>query len=136
MKTWQKARRAHRAFSLLELMLVLAILGILMAVAAWNLAATGDKAKIRATTVTLDTVRQQLSAYNLEKNGYPPNLIALTTSGFLDPTKKLVDGWDQPLIYMTPGLNGRPYELLSAGPDKQASTQDDIDVWTMQQTQE
>lgn len=136
MKTWQYARRAPRAFSLLELMLVLAILGILMAVAAWNLAATGDKAKIRATTVTLETIRQQLAAYNLEKNGYPPNLVALTTAGFLDPSKKLVDGWDQPLIYMTPGLNGRPYELLSAGPDKQPSTPDDIDVWTMQQTQE
>ena len=58
--------RGSSGFSLLELMLVLAIMGILMAVVAINVLGAGDKAKITATKATLKTIKTQLAAYHLE----------------------------------------------------------------------
>ena len=48
-KAQSAARRVRRGFSLLELMLVLAIMGILMSVVAYNVIGAGDKAEPKTT---------------------------------------------------------------------------------------
>jgi len=122
-----------RGFSLLELMLVLAILGVLMSVAAVNVLGTGQRAKIKATRTSLDTIRTALNSYNLEYSSFPPTLGTLTAikPAFLDDTKKLKDAWDGDFFYDPRGRGEQPYLLGSSGEDKVPGNEDDIDVWTM-----
>lgn len=54
-------------FSLMELMLVLAIMGILMAVVAVNVLGVGERAKIKTTKQSLLTVKHMLETYHLSR---------------------------------------------------------------------
>ncbi|MCC6426458.1 MAG: type II secretion system protein GspG [Phycisphaerales bacterium] len=123
-------RNARRGFSLLELSLVLAILGVLMAVAAYNFMGVGEKSKINATKVTLGTIKNILQSYQVNESAFPPDLQTLIKTKLMED-KRIEDGFKQPIYYATPGGNGRPFELLSGGPDLKFQTADDIDVWTM-----
>jgi len=122
---------AARAFSLLELTLVLAIIGILMAVAAYSIFGQGEKAREKATWATMNVVKTAIQQYQLNTASYPGDLTALQAgkTPYLEPTKKLVDGWNNPLIYQTPGHDGQPFDLFSKGADGALGTPDDISIW-------
>ena len=60
--TTTKPRR-RRAFSLLELMLVLAIMGILMAVVAINMVGHGARAQMTAAKASLKTIKTNVDTY-------------------------------------------------------------------------
>ncbi|MFO0834463.1 MAG: type II secretion system protein GspG [Phycisphaerales bacterium] len=127
-----KKNRIHaRAFSLLELMLVVAIIAVLSGIVAYSVTAGGEKAKQKATMATLDVVASALKTYNLDNSAYPPAIAALYTAKILDSAKPAKDGWGSDLIYSPQGLNGQEFTLRSVGPDKQSGTPDDIDYWTM-----
>lgn len=129
--TRPNVRRFARGFSLLELMLVLAIIGILMAVAAVNVLGAGDRAKRRATEATLGTIKTQLDAYNLEHSAFPPDLATLVSAKFLE-AGKLKDGWNRDLAYDPRPINtDQKYALGSSGVDGTLGNEDDISVWTM-----
>ncbi|GMV27193.1 MAG: hypothetical protein AMXMBFR58_32240 [Phycisphaerae bacterium] len=128
MNTYRTARSVRPGFSLLELSLVLALLGVLMAVAAYNIMGAGERGKIKATRVTLTTIKNILQTYQVDHSTFPPDLQTLITTKYLED-KKIKDGFEQPLYYAVPGRDGRLYELLSAGPDSKFQTPDDIDVW-------
>lgn len=131
MKTRTNARTMARGFSLLELTLVIAIMGVLMAVAAWNLIGGANNAKIDATKASMKVIKDQLQSYHLRNNAYPPSLQTLITETRTLSTD--LDAWDQPFYYQPVGRPGAPMEeaftLLSIGPDGQAGTDDDIDIW-------
>ncbi len=135
MKMWRNrtARmRAPRGFSLLELTLVLAIMGILMAVVAYNVMGQGAKAKAKATKASMSVIDAALKQYNLEYSAFPPGLQTLIGAKILDPSKPLKDAWDVDIYYDPRGTDkDHPYILKSAGEDKQLGTDDDIDVWNM-----
>lgn len=125
-------RRMARGFSLLELTLVLAIIGILMAVAAVNILGQGAKAKISATKATINTVSSALKQYNLEYSAYPADLRTLVSAKLLE-NKPIRDGWQRDLYYDPRGRNkDQPYILGSSGDDGVMGNEDDINVWTMQ----
>ena len=123
------SRSARRGFSLLELMLVLVILGLLSAVAAVALIPQAERAKIRTTKTSMDVIKQQITAYQLEKNRAPDSLLSLVPD-FLEEGG-LKDGWKQEFYYSATPNGARAFVLVSAGPDLQFETDDDIDVWTM-----
>lgn len=127
----QRPNPAARAFSLLELMLVVAIIAVLSGIVAYNVIAGGEKAKNRATMATMDVVASGLKQYNLDNSSYPPAITALYAAKILDASKPAKDGWGSDLIYSPQGLNGQDFTLRSPGPDKQPGTADDIDYWTM-----
>lgn len=124
-------RRARRAFSLLEITLVVAIIGVLMAVAAVSVMGGAERAKSRATKASMATITTALKSYHLDNSKYPETISMLVTAKppFLEKTPQ--DGWANEFWYKVPGANGRPYELISAGPDGELRTEDDINVWTM-----
>lgn len=119
---------SRRGFTLLEMMLVVLIIGMLAAAVAWNFAGQGDKARIATTKGNLSTLKQMLVNYQLEKAQYPASLQALVPE-FADKISK--DGWKRDFLYYTPAADGRPFALISSGPDGQSGTPDDISVWTM-----
>lgn len=124
-------RTVARAFSLLELTLVLAIIAALMGVAAFALLGQGTMAKIRATKASMSILQTSIGQYQLNLSVYPDKLDSLVTAQYVEP-KSMLDGWRRPFFFRTPGLGGRAYTLMSGGPDGDLNTPaDNIDVWTM-----
>lgn len=125
-------RSRRRGFSLIELTLVLAIMGVLIAVASFNLLGQGEKAKTRATQTTMATIRTAIDQYNLDNSAFPPDLATLQSAKLLDANKPLKDGWNRDLVYDPRGRSKeQPYILGSTGSDGMAGTEDDLSVWTV-----
>ncbi len=123
--------RRRAGFSLLELMLVLAIIGVLAAVAAWNIVGVSGRANKKATIASMGKIKDALVNYNLDNPGtYPATLMVLGTAKYLDATK-LTDAWKREFYYLPTGNQERPFDLISSGEDGQMGTEDDINVWTM-----
>lgn len=133
MNTRTNTRLHARGFSLLELTLVIAIMGVLMAVAAINLIGGADDAKVETTKASMKVIKDQLQQYHTRNNGYPPTLQTLITGTSSLQQGADLDSWDQPFYYSPVGRSGAPKEqgftLISAGPDNQMGTEDDIDIW-------
>lgn len=131
MVTRTSTQRQARGFSLLELTLVIAIMGVLMAVAAYNLIGGADDAKIRVTKASMGTIKNALQQYYTHNSAYPATLHALIPTP-LERGSDL-DSWDRPFYYSPTGSPGAPrdqgFTLRSAGPDGQMGTEDDIDIW-------
>jgi general secretion pathway protein G len=92
--------RSSRAagFTLLELIIVIAIIGILAAIAMPKLLGTPKKAKEAVLRTDLRTFRDVIDQYYADKGKYPPTLDALVQDGYLrsipvDPMTKSADTW-------------------------------------------
>jgi general secretion pathway protein G len=114
-----------RAFTLIELLAVIAILGLIAAFAVpqvlkWVSGARSDSARIQ-----IDALGGSIDLYRLEVGSFPPTLEALVekppgVDKWNGPyLKKIVipkDPWGNAYIYRYPGNNGS-YDLLSLGAD-------------------
>ena len=142
-------RKVARGFTLLEILLVIAIIGMLSGVLIVALMPAGDKARIKTTEILIEQVVDGLKRYNLDMNRYPTEedggLDALRTkpastdeeeSGnwggpYLEKTPK--DSWGQALKYelaTDEETNREVPHVSSMGPDKQEGTDDDIKSWS------
>jgi general secretion pathway protein G len=121
--------RARAGFSLLELTLVVAIMGVLIAVVAFNVTGQGNKAKARATQVSMSTLKTAIQQYNLDFSSYPTDLSALVSSKMIEAGKNK-DGWNRDFFYDSRGRSEeQPFLLSSPGPDGIQGNTDDLSVW-------
>lgn len=120
----------QRGFTLIEIMVVVVILGILAALIVPNVMGQAGKAKVGTTKAALSQVSGALKTFKLDNNRYPTTAEGLNAlvskpanvktwpeGGYLPKAPK--DGWDNDLQYVTPGSNGRPFDLYSFGADGQ-----------------
>ena len=77
----KRRKTARRAFSLLELTLVLLIIGVLGAVAAVNVLGQSEKANIRATKATLNVIGNAVTQYIMDNAVAPESIQVLVTDG-------------------------------------------------------
>jgi type II secretion system protein G len=64
--------RSHRAFTLVELLIVVAIIAILASIAIPNFIEAQTRAKVARAQSDLRTLATGLEAYRLDNNSYPP----------------------------------------------------------------
>jgi general secretion pathway protein G len=133
-------RRRTRAFTLIELLAVIAILGLIAAFAVpqvlkWVSGARSDSARIQ-----IEALGGSIDLYRLEVGSYPPTLEALVekpqgvarwNGPYLKKRVLPKDPWGNDYIYRSPGKNGG-YDLLSLGSDNSEGgegEQKDIVSW-------
>jgi len=66
-----KRNRKTRAFTLVEVLLVIAILGVLAGVFAFTMSGRLDKSKIDAAGLLIDQIASKLGEYNIDIGHYP-----------------------------------------------------------------
>lgn len=127
-----RTHRTAHGFSLLELTLVIAIMGVLMAIAAYNLLGGADDAKKQATIQSMQVIKNAMNTYNARNNAYPPNIQTLIQANILEAGADL-DGWKRPFYFSPVGKPDAPigqrFTLISMGSDGLSGTEDDIDIW-------
>ena len=145
------ARNAARAFTLLEILIVLAIAGMIIGLAVTQLggAFSGAQKNVAEMFVT-SSIKLPLEQYRMHMGNYPTTaegLQALITAPadkadrwrgpYIEGGRdKLIDPWKEPYQYRFPGIrNPAGYDIWSKGPDMQDGTPDDIGNWPKESNQ-
>ena len=82
---------------------------------------------VKATCASMRTITTSLKGFRAETGRYPASLQELVDAKYVE--KIPLDAWRRPFVYTAPGMNDRPFALLSLGPDGVAGTEDDLDWW-------
>lgn len=134
----RRRRNGEGAFTLVELLLVLVILGILAAIVIPKFSGRTEQAQITAAHTQISTFNTALNAFEVDTGSYPrgqDGLQQLVTApadiaGWRGPylvSNIPLDPWGHAYVYEYPGrLNPSGYDIVSMGPDGQPGTADDI----------
>lgn len=134
----------RNAFTLIELMLVVIILGVLVAMVAPRMAGRSEQARQAAARADIESnIALALDLYELDNGFYPTTdqgLDALRKAPTTPPLpknwngpylkKRPQDPWGNPYHYVRPGIhNADDYDLSSFGPDGVEGNGNDITNW-------
>jgi general secretion pathway protein G len=127
-------------FTLIEIMLVIAILGILISVAVPRLAGRTEEARQQATRLQIENLSAALDAFEFDCGRFPtaqeglealrqrPSA-ALNWKGPYLKKPLAHDPWQGAYAYAAPGTHNHDYDVYSPGPDGREGTSDDIGNW-------
>jgi general secretion pathway protein G len=128
---------SRRGLTLVEIIIVIAILSTLMALVAGTMLGAQDEANVDLTKLQMQKVKSSLEMYAAKHSGKYP-----TTSEGLAAAKKWLpngevptDTWGNEFQYYSPGTHSeQAYELISLGKDGQEGgeeTDADINSWEL-----
>ena len=137
--------RLQRGFTLIEILVVIAILAILGALVVPNIMKRPDEARVAAARHDVQAIVQALKLYKLDNGFYPSTeqglkaLVEKPTTApipnnwksYLD--KAPVDPWGHPYVYLSPGMHGE-VDVMSYGADGQPGGEGndaDIGSWML-----
>ena len=119
-----------KAFSLIELMIVIIILGLLTSLVMPNLIGQSEQAKRKLTCIQMHSLSDALKTFKISNGSYPttteginalitnPNPSVYTSypnGGFIDSKKTPTDPWKNNYIYIR---TSDSFDIISLGSDK------------------
>jgi general secretion pathway protein G len=111
-------------FTLIELLIVVAIIGIIAAIAIPNLLNAIDKGKQKRSMADIRSIGSALESYQVDNNFYPRNYTTLVEVTAVGPWVEgpylrnlpATDGWGFPILYASDS-GGVGYTIRSGGKD-------------------
>ena len=133
MKEAENARAAARArrqtdtgMTMLEFMIVLAIIGLVMSVVGVGVYSSYKKAQKKIAQVAVNEIASKTVQFMTDNNNECPKTIDDLVAQKYMP-KKQRDPWNKEFILRCPGtVNTDGVDVISLGPDGQEGTADDI----------
>ena len=137
----------RKAFTLIELMVVIVILGILAGLIVPRIMGRPDEARRAKAQIQIESLETALKLYKLDNGNYPSTEQGLNAlvepptigtavknwrqGGYLEKGKVPKDPWDNDFIYISPGAHG-DFDLISRGADGEPDGEGknkDINSW-------
>jgi len=141
----QQRRRSHKGFTLIEIMVVVAIIAILGATVVPLVMDRPNEARVVRAKTDIQSIGAALDLYKLDNFNYPtteqglqalvekpsgdPEPVNWNSAGYLKKLNK--DPWGREYLYQSPGESG-PYDIISQGSDGAEGGEDydaDITNW-------
>jgi general secretion pathway protein G len=134
-----KYRYKKSAFTLVELLVVIIIIGLLASIVAPKFFGKLDNAKVKTVEAQLELISTALDTFKLDVGRYPSTQEGLKAlwknnniknwNGKYLPKPLKADPWGNPYYYKNPGSDGNEYDLMSLGSDgKLGGTDKDEDI--------
>ena len=130
----QTRKRNRRAFTLIELMVVIVIIAVLAGAIAPRLFRHIGEAKQSVAKGNIITIENAIDIFSITYDRMPNTLEELVSrpadideANWADPTiraKDLIDPWDRPFLYKQPGDRGA-FDVFSLGKDGQEGGEGD-----------
>lgn len=139
MKTKLTSRRQKRGFTLMEMILVLAIIAVLVGMGIFATSGVLDDANVGRARADVKTLEMNIVRYKTNMNQVPSSLkdLAVRPGNAKGPWRKMIeetalkDAWGNDYQYRNPGRhNPNGYDIYSLGPDGKDGSEDDIGNWT------
>jgi general secretion pathway protein G len=135
----KRKKHIRNGFTMVELMAMLIIIGLLATVAVKKVADQIDKAKLTTTKANLKILHDAVNQFRLDIGRYPSEDVGLfelveapadienyPIGGYLETTDVPKDGWGQDFYYQLYPESGKPFVIISFGPDREEGTEDDL----------
>ncbi len=141
----------QKGFTLIEIMVVVIILGLLAGLVLPRVLGQEEKARINTAKTQIRSLETALDNFKLDNGFYPTTdqgLDALIKKpetgripnkwrdgGYLKPARIPKDPWSKDYVYISPGSEGREYEIISYGADNEPGGEGnnaDIESWKIE----
>ena len=133
----EKKRNVRKAFTMVELMAVLIILGLLAAVVVRNFVGQTDRARVTTTKTNLKLLHMAVNQFKMDTGRFPAEEEGLTIlieqpsdiedwppGGYLETTDIPKDGWGNDFIFELYPESGKPFVIRSLGADGEEGGED------------
>ena len=135
----------RRAFTLIELMVVVVILGVLATMVVPKVMSKPEQARRTKAKVDIRSIQTALSMFKADTGRFPttaeglqalvtnPGIKGYASDAYLErvPT----DPWGKKYVYISPGVHSKDYDLKSLGKDGEDGGSDDnadIGNWNLE----
>ncbi len=120
--------QTRRGMTLVEVLAVVVILGLIATTLLVGFSGAFGKAKHELAKSGIGMLVGKVETYRIEKSDWPSNELGLAvlsaphaapTASYFVTADQLVDPWGRGYLYVMPGPEGHPFEILSYGADGQ-----------------
>lgn len=146
-------RSVVRGFTLIEVMIAIAIVVALVGIVAVNVVGSRKQAKQGMAEIEINSIANALEQFNVTFDRYPTDeegiavlwskeALSTEEEAEKDKWRKFLkdpsptDQWGNAWSYRAESEHENDYDLWSAGPDKQEGTADDVTNWDKTETAE